>query len=176
MKNLSIFPSFHTFSKSKAGYSMFIAVIIMASLTIIAFSVINISVKETQFATSNRESQYAIFAADAGIECALYWDGQTNAFSTSTLNSITCAGNPSVAGGQAISGTTTLSRIGGGGSSNPTSVFGLTFNNGANPTNACVIVTVTKNPNASTYIYSRGYNNCDLSDPRRVERGIEVRY
>ncbi len=84
------------------------------------------------------------------------------------------SGNGS-SGSDAIMGTSTLTRIGGGGSSNPTSVFGFIMNTGSNPVSHCTIVTVTKNTNGTTYVKSRGYNTC-ASNPRRIERGIEVTY
>ena len=62
-------------------------------------------------------------------------------------------------------------RIGGGGLANPTSIFQLNF-----PDNTCAIVTVRKDPSLPTYIQSKGYNTCSSSNPRRVERGIEVDY
>lgn len=165
---------------SKRGFSIFIAVIVTGVLLIISFSVANISRSEVSFATTNRDSQYALFAADAGIECALYWDAkiEPSSFATSSASTISC-NSASLSGGQAIAGTTTLSRIGGGGALNPMSVFGFSLNSAANQVNSCVIVTVNKfytGQNLTTHIFSRGYNNCTISDPRRVERGIEVRY
>ncbi|HEY4480234.1 MAG TPA: pilus assembly PilX N-terminal domain-containing protein [Candidatus Paceibacterota bacterium] len=62
--------------KNQRGVTLFIAVTIMAILLFISFVVINIAVKSTQFAGTARESQLAFSAADAGIECALYWDTQ----------------------------------------------------------------------------------------------------
>lgn len=83
-------------------------------------------------------------------------------------------------GGQATwdkTGKTVTTGGGGGGGTNTTSTFGFTLNQGENPTNACAIVTVTKNPSdGTTYIKSRGYNTCDMSNPRRIERGVEVTY
>jgi len=165
-------------SRKKAGMTLFIAIVIMGLLLFISFAVINITIKGSLFATSGRDSQYAFYAADSGMECAIYWDSQVDPskFDTSTASSITCAGL-SVSGGDTIYGTSTPARIGGGGSSNPTSVFGLKFNlTGNNPVSSCAIVTVTKNANGTTHIYSRGYNTCDTSNPRRVERGVEVSY
>jgi hypothetical protein len=77
--------------------------------------------------------------------------------------------------GTQIQGTTTgiVNIIGGNSGS---SVFGFNLNSGANPSNACAIVNVTKNGDGTTYIKSRGYNTCDTSNGRRVERGVEVLY
>lgn len=169
------------------GFSLFLAIIVMGVLLIIGFSVANIGSKEVNFSTISRESQYAIFAADAGVECALYWDTKhpsgNSAFATSSSGSpIICVGS-NIVNGAAISGTSTLALIGGGGDANATSTFGFVMSNGSNPVNACVIVTVNKrydgpahNGPLITSIYSRGYNNCNTTDFRRVERGIEVRY
>lgn len=164
--------------KKNRGMTLFISVIIMGILLLISFALVNITLKNTLFASSGRDSQYAFYAADAGVECAVYWDSKfdPSKFATSTSGSpISCAGN-SISTGQAILGTTTLVMIGGGGSGNPTSAFGFVMSQGINPTSYCAIVTVTKNINGTTYIKSRGYNTCDISNPRRVERGVEVTY
>ena len=82
---------------------------------------------------------------------------------------------------QAILGTTTSTRIGGGGPSNPISTFGFVMNQagqGNNPVSHCAIVTVYKyyvGARLWTYVKSRGYNTCAASN-QRVERGIEVTY
>lgn len=156
--------------------TLFIAVVIMGILLFISFAVVNITIKSTLFASSGRDSQYAFYAADAGIECAIFWDsGEPSKFATSTSGSpISCAGS-SIVSGQSIAGTTTPTRIGGGGSANPTSIFGFTMNTGQNPVPHCAIVTVRKNPDGTTRIQSYGYNTC-ISGPRRVERGLEVTY
>jgi hypothetical protein len=47
------------------------------------------------------------------------------------------------------------------------------------PSTACAIVAVNKyysGSNLITHIFSYGYNTCDASNTRRVERGIEVRF
>lgn len=166
---------------TQRGFSVFLSVIIVGVLSLIVFFITSVGSKETIFSTYNRESQYAYFAADAGIECALFWDSRSvSAFSTSTSGSpINCNG-VSMATNVTIAGTTTATtRIGGGGDANATSTFGFSLTSGQNPTSACVIVTVNKRyigPNLATSIYSRGYNNCVTTDDRRVERGIEVRY
>ncbi|MFH0804419.1 MAG: hypothetical protein V1896_02370 [Candidatus Zambryskibacteria bacterium] len=178
--------------------TLFIAVVIMGILLLISFAVVNITIKGTLFATSGRDSQYAFYAADAGLECALYWGSKypipltsptqyTDAFATSTIvvpspRTINCAGtittpNDMTTNGQII-GTSTLTRIGGGGDTNPTSTFGFVMDKGSNPVSHCAIVTVRKyyvGSRLMTYIKSRGYNTCGSSS-RRVERGVEVTY
>jgi len=170
--------------KNEKGITLFISIIIMGILLFISFAVVNIAIENSLFSSSGRDSQYAFYAADSGIECALYWDSkfEPSKFATSTAGTITCAGNPSIATGtqNPINGTSTSSFIGGGGDVNPTSVFGFVMDQqGSNPMPYCAIVTVKKyyvGSNLMTYIKSRGYNTCDTSNPRRVERGVEVTY
>lgn len=159
--------------------TLFISIVIMGLLLFISFAVVNISIKAALFANTGRDSHHAFYAADSGIECAIYWDTRFDPSRFDTSNNagspINCAGS-SMSTNDAISGTTTLTRIGGGGLANPTSVFGFVLNQGSNPVSYCAIVTVTKNLDGSTHIYSRGYNTCDTTNPRRVERGVEVTY
>ena len=168
--------------KTNKGMTLLIAVGVMGILLFISFAVINITIKGTQFATSGRDSQFAFYAADAGLECALYWDSKfsPSKFATSTPGyPISCAGNTISAVNQTLQGTTTLARVGGGGDANSTSVFSFVMNTGSSPGTQCAVVTVTKwySGNVlSTYIRSRGYNTCDTNNPRRIERGIEVTY
>ncbi len=169
------------------GMTLFIAVVVMSILLFISFAVVNIAIKSNLFAGSGRDSQYAFYAADAGLECAFYWDSQFDAFATSTSGSPINCGGSIMTNNDNISGTTSVATlIGGGTDADQTSKFGFVLNQGSNPTN-CAIVTVTKyyvdttgdgNLDAPlmTKIKSRGYNTCDLTHPRRVERGIEVTY
>jgi len=165
--------------KSEKGMTLFISIAIMSILLLISFAVVNITIKSTLFATSGRDSQFAFYAADAGIECAIYHDSkfEPSKFATSTAGSITCATQTVTTGSQTVPvNPTQSSRVGGGGAGNPTSIFYFNLNQGTNPTPACAIVSVTKNVNGTTFIRSRGYNTCDTTNPRRVERGIEVTY
>lgn len=168
-------------TKNKYGFSLFVALVVSSSLLLISFLIAKITTKGLEFANTGKNSQIAFFAADAGIECALYYDTvfEPSKFATSTGGSPITCGGISVSTSGILSGTTTLARIGGGGSANPTSVFGFSLNQGINPIDACVIVLVNKSYSGSnliTRVYSYGYNSCDTNNKRRVERGIEVSY
>ena len=161
--------------KNQKGMTLFIAVVIMSILLFISFAVVNITLKGILFASSGRDSQYAFYAADAGLECAQYWDSKFNSFATSTSGSPINCGSMSIYNGQAIPGGATV-MIGGGLYANATSTLYFDMNQGSNPMPYCVIVTVAKNTNGTTYIKSKGYNTCDTSNLRRVERGVEMTY
>ncbi|PJA36823.1 MAG: hypothetical protein CO183_01615 [Candidatus Zambryskibacteria bacterium CG_4_9_14_3_um_filter_42_9] len=147
------------------GFTLFIAIIVMGTLLLIAAGITSLAVKQSFISSSARESQNAFYAADTGVECTLYWDVQNptgiSSFSTSTGSTIFCnkdsnnPGNTWVVGG---SYTSVMNRI------------------DFKPDPFCAIVTVTKGLDGSTKIESRGYNTCDPSNPRRVERAIRVFY
>ncbi|MEX0919323.1 MAG: PilX N-terminal domain-containing pilus assembly protein [Parcubacteria group bacterium] len=148
-----------------SGFTLFIAIVVMGTLLLVATGIVNLAVRQSHISVSGRESQIAFYAADSGMECALFWDvgslSASSAFDTTSENTITCnqdALNPDnqwVVGGEA------------------TSVIDLiTFN----PASHCATVTVTKNPDGSTTIESRGYNTCDPDNARRVERAVRATY
>lgn len=161
------------------GVTMFIAVVVMGLLLLISSAVLNIALKGKIFASYGRDSQYAFYAAESGIECAVYWDSkfEPSKFSTSTVGTISCGGQVGITTDSQTVPTSPsqLSRVGGGGDLNPTSIFYFDLNQGSNPLPYCAIVSVTKNSDGTTYIKSRGYNTCNTS-ANRVERGIEVMY
>ena|SRR3989344_5845923 len=148
-----------TINKNK-GFTLFIAIVVMGTLFLVTAGITNLAVKQSLISSIGRESQYAFYAADTGMECALYWDVQNSsgysAFSTSTGSQI-----PNACNGETIN-------VGGS--------YVSTFTLNLAPDPFCTTVTVTKNDNGSTRIESKGYNTCDLSNPRRVERAVRASY
>lgn len=151
---------------TSTGFTLFIALVVMGTLLLIAAGITSLATRQALISASSRESQHAFYAADTGIECALYWDVKNptgiSAFATSTVSSVTCDNSGPLS-------------VGGGGDSNPTSIFTFTLT----PEPYCVSVFVTKTYVSNvlrTTIESRGYNTCDSSNPRRVERAIRAIY
>ena len=148
-----------------SGFTLFIAMVVMGTILLIATGIVSLATRQNLISSSGRESQYAFYAADTGIECVLYWDVQNpsgiSAFATTSSSTINCnrdANNPSnqwVVGG---SYTSVINRI--------------TFL----PDPYCTIVTVMKGVDGSTKIESLGYNTCNTANPRRVERAIRATY
>ncbi len=161
-------------NKNRAGFTLLIAIIITSMLLVVSFVVVNIALKQLVLASASRESQYAFYAADAGTECAVYWDlkgGPISSFDINTAGTITCSGQTVSTGSQSVPTIPAQpSVIGGGGVANRTSIFSINFTKG------CAIVRVTKAANGSTNIDSRGYNTCDTSAVRRFERGVTLTY
>jgi len=143
---------------NEGGFTLLFAAFTSSLLLAISLSILNISLKESQLTGIARESQFAFYAADAGVECALYWDDPLrDAFNIDAATSIiTCAGSVFSVG-----------------DSTGVSEFLMTFSG----VPYCVNVTVTRTavPYA-TKIESRGSNTCDINSTRRVERAIIVTY
>ena len=149
----------------KNGFTLFIAMVVMGTLLLVATGLVNLAVRQALISAAGRESQHAFYAADTGIECALYWDVQNpsgiSAFSTSTGSTIECNHDSNNLSNQWVVGGGTISTI------NPIRFL---------PDPYCAIVTVTKGSDGSTEIESLGYNTCDASNPRRVERAVRAVY
>jgi len=166
----------NTLTQGHQGFVILFVVLIAAIILLIGAGIFTISFKENILSSTARESQLALSAADAGVECALYHDIEFLAFSSSApVASIECA-------------DTTLSVT------NPAPEefkFSLPLENVmhlSGVTLPCAHVTVDKNyldPDDSqlyTRILSQGYNVCDshaepvVTDPLLLERMYEVQY
>lgn len=156
--------NFESITKKKNGFAILYSVLIASILLAIGLAILNITIKELLFSSLGRESQFAFYASDTGVECALYWDFKANAFATSSpLENIDCGGgNRDVTVDDSESGSGLYKRI-----------FQINFA----PEPYCTIVSVSKFESpVGTVIESRGYNTCDTSNSRRVERAIRVTY
>lgn len=182
------------------GFTLLVAMIVTTLVLAIGFSIGNIILKELALSSSGKRSQIAFYAADSIAECALYWDRKDvsgnsvynsdlgdSPFATSTPDNpfIQCGTGYGIQGsepGQIANFEKTSDSL------NATSSFVAVFGDSNDPTSiSCGIVNIVKNLNKTT-IYARGYNvgyltgangeggNCDLSNPKTVERGIKVDY
>lgn len=162
----------HTPYLNKDGYLLLLAVVLASIVLSIGLGVANIVNKGIILASSGRLSQLAFYAADGGIECALYWDRShigfpTSIFSTSTLS--TPPANGVVCVSEDIATTWTVS---GQTSTAAKTTFDLGFPNGT-----CSTVSVSKTGSGvTTVIESLGYNTCSTENPRRIERAVRVKY
>lgn len=147
------------------GFTLFVAIVVTGTLLLIATAIVGVALKESAITGAARESQYAFYAADTGIECALYWDVKNSsgvsAFATTTGTVINCNKDAENPGNQWTVGGSYTSVI-----------DKITFL----PDPYCAIVTVNKSVGGETTIESQGYNTCDETNPRRVERAVRVTY
>lgn len=148
------------------GFTLLVAVVLTSVLLAVGLALLDIAYKQVVLSSTARQSQFAFYAADSAMECALYWDQQQNAFSYATpLTSIRCAATD-IALSSSVSGGTR------------TTTFSTPCLNGVTAS-----VTVYKTSGAAcsgstatSCLYANGFNTCNASDPRRIERGLKVFY
>lgn len=155
----------------------------------VGFAIYDLTVREIDLSAAASQSQYAIYAADTGVECALFWDskygGSGTAFGTSSAStwgsSVVCNGQniatlgtppvPLVAPPTGWTPWTILSTA-----SEATTTFTITML----PLQPyCAVVQVGKSTRSGilyTTVISKGYNNCNTAGPARLERTLKVSY
>lgn len=156
---------------SGSGFVILFAVVISSIILSITLGVANVTLKEIKFGTSAKETNYSFFAADTGIECALFNDKPPTAFPLpGPSTGVACASSLPTFVGDSNSGTYTFYVVG----------LGTTSTN-------CAKVTVLKTKSGTdvlTTAIAKGYNvdgsydDCNLStlNASRIEREIEVNY
>lgn len=178
------------------GFTLLFAMLVATIVVAIGTSIISISVRQTILSSTSRESQYAYYAASTGLNCAFYWDREPQMptgfegksvfksyFDTTENTSLTgeeftqlqCAG-------YSLSDIIIED-------SDPENIetnFKLEIKPLPGSTSFeegyylyCADVTVRKffdTDKLITTIESKGYNNCEPTSPRRVERGLIQQY
>lgn len=133
---------------TKRGAVLLIAILVSSVALAVGFGVYNRTYKELLFASYWKQTQIAFSAADAGLECALYWElhpAQATCFNTTIPLATWTPGELTAPGGFELN-------VPGGG---------------------CVNIKIEWNTALSaTTTEARGYNTCDTTSPRRVERGL----
>lgn len=181
---------YRTFSKGNRGYTLLFAVLISSLVLAIGISILTISRKEFLISTSTRDSTSALFAADSGIECAIFGDdGEING---ARRNAFDPAGDRTSLLGCNVPHSDIVHTVVDPAPQTRTDtfVFHAKFSTYGD---SCAVVTVTKkvvtqngNPRTFTTIESRGYNTgwrkalpgqpdvgpCDIASAKRVERGL----
>ena len=167
----------------------------------VGFSIYDLTVREIELSSAVSQSQYAIYAADTGVECALYWDakapvlnGSASIFATSSnANNTATGGSGTLCNDQNIvtNGTpppsfalpttgwtswNTSQKT----SSAATTTFTIAIPNNSTPAQTyCAVVQVGKATVGGvlyTNIVSQGYNTCLSAGITRLERTLRVSY
>lgn len=142
-------------------YTMILASIILA----IAMGILRIALKEANFSVSARAGNEAFFAADTGVECALFYDKSDptlNVFSGTLDHQMKCAGQNIV--------VSSIGSLIGSGS------WSFEVRNLGESGKACADVTLIRDiASNTTTIISTGYNNCYTNSGVAV-RELKVTY
>lgn len=184
-------------NKDNKGFTLLFSVLVSTLIISISATVISIALRQTIISGTSRESQYAFYATNTVLECAFYWDviGVPGSIGTvfpldggiplepSLQDQVTCAG------GNIISGdgfTEAYANTGWDASVPGVTTIYIELKNtklldisGRTNRTYCAQATITKvesGGNITTTIEAKGYNTCDLTSPRAVERGLVQSY
>ncbi len=162
-------------NNSQRGFTLLVSVIFMSVMLSFGLALASIGYKQQVLASSALASQYAFYAADTALECALYADQQQDLFAYGKYDgspkSITCDGE-TIAVVQAPPSVSTL-----------ISTARLSLDDDTR----CADITIYKYSapqppdNATAYLFSIGYDvACSRlltpDDERFVSRGISTHY
>ncbi len=158
-----------TGSNPQRGFALLVAIVLSTVALSITLALTSLAFKSLLLASSARESQYAFYAADSALECALYFDSHSQnrfIYSTGQAAGIVCGGISTYGGSGNIPGVT---------SSGTTKFESSWFTvNGSD----CARITVYKESSGATTLFGTGVNVAcsDLENPRAVERGLRATY
>jgi hypothetical protein len=187
----------HTTHNTTSGFTLLFSILVATMVVAIGATIISIAIRQTILSGTSRESQYAFYAANTVLECAYYWDtvdltefegkfvfpapGTTDSLiDAGDYNTVNCSGVNIITGDNS-----TVPPVPGW--KNPvtdTDYIERTFYlriedqtgiQGIPPYAYCAEATVKKTNNAGvieTTIEAKGYNTCDTTNLRRVERGL----
>lgn len=182
--------------QKKKGFTLLFAILVSVLVLAVGTSIITIALKQVILSGAGRESQFAFYAANTGIECALYWDLQGSQLvdgvinyifpppgeqRLSDLSDVRCAGGNITDGigftGQDFTGPWNITQSG-------VTTFTMAVTNQINSETSnlqyCTEVTVEKEEISDeiiTTITSQGLNTCDPdNDARAVQRGLVLQY
>ncbi len=160
----------------KRGFTLLLAALVAAIVLALGSSIFSIARKQVTLSSLGRDSQFAFYAADTIIECALYYDVRFQTFPTSTAaaasGTITCDG-------VVMTWTRTSATANSAVTTFTDTIFSLDENGSAQAGN-CASVTVYKNATAPyTVLHADGYSTpCATiqTSARALQRSIEIQY
>jgi hypothetical protein len=158
--------------RSRRGFLIIIAVIVSGILISIGVGIANLSLKELLISTTGRDSLYAFYTSDSGVECIYYWD---NVRDDPNLTSKFNIGVP-----EDEDDIECNSVLIDPGTPNFSYIKEFKYNLDLDQQDECVKASVAKNDIVNpprTTILSWGFNTaCDAVSPRKLDRAIRSSY
>src|SRR3569623_572994 len=183
----------------KRGFTIFFTMLVASLALSVDVVIYDLLIRSLALSQTATQSQYAVFAADSGTECALYWDfkyadvstgdSDGSAFATSsrtstgetgdgaTAGTVTCSTQDIVAGGAPLNTSWSVVYPSSGPDINNAATTTFWFSTGAAANAPCVKVEICKAVIPSrTTLLSHGYNTCDAAGTLRLERTLQINY
>ncbi len=160
------------------GFTLLFASLIVSLILSVGLAIAHITLTEFTLSSAGRDSQFAFYNADSGLECALYYENNIAAtdedkffpyYDGSDIVGGTDADVSSLYCGEAFAENVVINE--GSAIASTTTSFDIETASGS-----CFSVIVEKRSYSSVstdvYMESRGYSSCNTASPRRVERGL----
>lgn len=158
------------------GFTLLLSLLVISIILSVSFGVFDVMTKELKLSGIGRESQISFYAADAGIECAYFWDIKHPGLIESAFDldindiySVKCGGKDGVSDNEF---------------KDEINYFSLNMGKDGDNNEKCAKVKVAKTVGNSddgkdkittTIIESKGYNySCKSTSRHKVERAIRV--
>lgn len=146
--------------KNKKGYALLFTIMIISVISVITAGLISTSTKQLILSSLAKNSQTAFYQADTAGDCALYTD---LAKTTEQIQEFIDTGDGLDCGGKKLF------------ISGDTSNYTLMPNDVLGSNTPCFSISIEKT-GIDTKIVAKGYNICNLNNPRVVEREIQISY
>jgi len=145
--------------KKQKGYALLFAIIIIGSISAVVSGLLSSTTKQLILSSLAQDSLVAFYQADIAMDCGLY----------AVLNDHENLNNLSIGQEWSCGGVLPDNLIKNGTEDG----FILTFSN-QNNTNPCFEIHISGFNSASTTVSAKGYNICEKTNPRTVEREISA--
>ena len=161
--------SLHFRTVPQRGFTLLVALIFISVILSVGLALSDVAFKQVILASTAQQSQYAFYAADSALECALEQDQVYDTFdftsgAQSGTNAFMCEGQQISFSNPPASGAP-LTRV---------ATFSIPCPNGSG-SDPIATIQVYKTATKST-LYADGFNDCNASNPNRVERGLKSFY
>lgn len=194
---------YNTTHIQQKGFTLLFAILVSTLVVSIGASIVSIALRQTILSGTSRESNYAFYAANTVLECAVYWDKfganeseqvvfpvpTTSDTLVSNTDDLTCAG-VNIATGAGNNNKTWENIVFTSNGDERTFYIkikdqldirpgGQKVFNGDGYCAQATVIKSAPDPTTgvvTTRIEARGYNTCDTTNPRRVERGLIEEY
>ncbi len=140
-------------TKNTKGFALLMAIVIAGLVVTIGAGIASLATRQIALSTDTRESTFAFYAANTGVECAKRAYAVSNSFEVVGPSFIVCNGE-----------FVEVAHVG--------STY--SFNFGYAPNQPQVKVTVERNSDGTFTVLSRGYNTDSTNSARKVERKVQA--
>lgn len=148
--------------KGNRGYAILFAVVVIGIISMITIGLSNAAYKQMILSSVAKDSMIAFYQADMAAECALFFDNEEDISNRADNYTFTCANN-----------TLTFKK------DSPAVNSYLITPPSETSTDKCFRIDITKTVTeslVSTEINAMGYNICNKSSLRTVERSLKIKY